>query len=324
MLNAMARTRIIPAALFLAAGLLGQGCVPAPPTTPPEEGRAKVPGTLKPLPEGLRLHEWPTPVAPTARRPIDEKEEERPTATEPPGESPFLAGQPAPIDRDAKEPPPEKDPPIGKNLIPLVKDRDVLFFEKGEGDVRRVHILGQVCLREGPLEVFLCKAMTKEHESILHADVDARLIHTALIAAGAKPGSPASFFNQRTQREEYKPATGTPIKLTITYYKDGKLRTDPAGYWVKDVRTKKDLASDWVFAGSQIFKDPDNPKAPEIYTANGGDVICLSNFPDSLLDLPIKSPKENADLLFEANTPRIPPLKTKVLVTLEPVIERKK
>jgi hypothetical protein len=323
MLNAMTRTRIIPAALFLAAGLIGKGCAPAR-TTPPESGHPPIPGTLKPLPEGVQLHEWPTPGAPADRQPIDEKEEERPTAPEAAGQSPFLAGQPAPIDRDAKEPPPEKDPPIGKNLVPLVKDRDVLFFEKGDGDVRRVHVLGEVVLREGPLEVFLCKAMTKEHESILHADVDARLIHTALIAAGAKPGSPASFFNQRTQREEYKPATGTPIKITITYHKDGKLRTDPAGYWVKDVRTKKDLASDWVFAGSRIFKDPDNPKAPEIYTANGGDVICLSNFPDSLLDLPIKSPKENADLLFEANTPRIPPLKTKVLVTLEPLIERKK
>jgi hypothetical protein len=324
MLNAMTPNRILAIGLFLAAGLLGQGCVPAPPTSPSEEGRPKMTGGLKPLAPGVHLHELaPNPTELATRQPLDEKEEERPAPPQPAVESPFLAGQPAPIDRDAKEPPPEKDPPIGKNLVPLVKDRNVLFFEK-EGDVRRVHVLGEVVLREGPLEVFLCKAMTKEHESILHADVDARLIHTALMAAGAKPGSPASFFNQRTQREEYKPATGTPIKITITYYKDGKLRTDPAGYWVKDVRTKKDLASDWVFAGSQIFKDPDNPKAPEIYTANGGDVICLSNFPDSMLDLPIKSPKENADLLFEANTPRIPPLKTKVLVTLEPMLEKKK
>jgi hypothetical protein len=37
-----------------------------------------------------------------------------------------------------------------------------------------------------------------------------------------------------------------------------------------------------------------------------------------LLDLPIDSSKNNADLNFEAHTERIPPLETKVTVILEP------
>jgi hypothetical protein len=36
-----------------------------------------------------------------------------------------------------------------------------------------------------------------------------------------------------------------------------------------------------------------------------------------MLDLPVSSTKENADLIFEANTARIPPLKTPVTVVLE-------
>ena len=62
---------------------------------------------------------------------------------------------------------------------------------------------------------------------------------------------------------------------------------------------------------------------PPSYAANGGDVICVSNFPDAMLDLPINSPKDNSDLNFEAWTERIPPLKTPVLVILEPEVEKK-
>ena len=39
---------------------------------------------------------------------------------------------------------------------------------------RRVLVNAEVCLREGQLELFLCRKQTKEHEAILAADVDAR------------------------------------------------------------------------------------------------------------------------------------------------------
>jgi hypothetical protein len=42
------------------------------------------------------------------------------------------------------------------------------------------------------------------------------------------------------------------------------------------------------------------------------------------MDLPIKSSKDAADLIFEADTPKIPPVRSPVLVTLEPVVEKKK
>ena len=61
--------------------------------------------------------------------------------------------------------------------------------------------------------------------------------------------------------------------------------------------------------------------------ANNGELISVSNFSDSMLDLPVQSDKDVgnvADLMFEINTPRIPPRQTKVLVTLEPVLEKKK
>ena len=231
-------------------------------------------------------------------------------------------GRPPEVE-EPKEDPPEAAPPIPDAYKPLNKGTTI-YFEKAADGTRRVHLLAQVCLREGPLEVFLCKLNTKEHEAILHVDADAREIHFALVAAGAEPGSPVQFVNPRTRREEYRPASGTKIKVSLTYREKGKVKTAAASEWIRDRRTEKPMAHDWVFAGSRFFKDPDNPKAPDYYMANNGELISLSNFPDSMLDLPVKSPKDAAELIFEIDAGKVPPLRTPVLVTLEPVVEKKK
>src|SRR5215218_5066913 len=57
----------------------------------------------------------------------------------------------------------------------------------------QVVIDAEVVLREGPLEMFLCPRRSKEHESILVADVKPRDVHVALLLAGAIPGKPVQF-----------------------------------------------------------------------------------------------------------------------------------
>ena len=69
-------------------------------------------------------------------------------------------------------------------------------------------------------------------------------------------------------------------------------------------------------------QSPRTGQAPT-YLANSGDVISLSNFDCSLLDLPVRSSADNASLSYEAFTDRIPPLETKVQVYLVPVAEAK-
>jgi hypothetical protein len=221
------------------------------------------------------------------------------------------------VERDdarSKEKAPSKEKPaeskkveVGKNVI-----LEVLPDKK-----RRVIVSSEVCLREGQLELLLCRKHTKEHEAILSADVDARVIHKALLFADAKEGSPVQFI------PKYRPASGTPINVRLRYKDKDKLVTVPAQSWVKNAKDGKLLQSDWVFAGSRLVTNPLDPDKKH-YLANDGDVICVSNFETALLDLPIKSPKDNADLIFIANTERIPPLETKVDVILEPVLEAKK
>jgi hypothetical protein len=195
---------------------------------------------------------------------------------------------------------------VGKNV----------HFEKA-GEERRVLIDAYVCLREGQLEQLLTRKQGKEHEAILAADVDARHIHAALLLAGAKAGSTVVF------EPKYKPASGSTIKVTLQYQDKGKKVIVPAQQWVRTVRTKKDLAYDWVFAGSRFVPNPLDTTKPDYFLANDGDIICVANFQSALLDLPVQSSAENDDLLFEPHTERIPPKDTPVTIILEPVRDQK-
>jgi hypothetical protein len=189
---------------------------------------------------------------------------------------------------------------------------------------RRVGFVTEVCLREGPLEVLICKQGTKEHEAILRADFDAREIHKLLLLAGAEAGAPTQFVNPRTNEPEYKPATGTAVKVLVSYKKGGKVHTHPAQEWVWNTTKKRNLeVPGWVFAGSQLIRDPDRPEAPPFYAANSGEVIAVSNFAYSMLEVPVEISKDDALLNYEAKTDRIPPLFSRVWVVLEPTPAKK-
>jgi hypothetical protein len=65
-----------------------------------------------------------------------------------------------------------------------------------------------------------------------------------------------------------------------------------------------------VFAGSGFWQDPAD--GSQHYEADTGDMICVSNFPTAMLDLPIASSDSNDGLLFEAFEGRVPPPDTVV------------
>lgn len=218
------------------------------------------------------------------------------------------ADKPAVQKTDAKTAAKKVD--VGKNIV----------FEITPDGKRRVLVESLVCLREGPLEMFMCRRYTKEHESVVCADMDARDLHKALLLAGAVAGTPVKF------EPKYQAATGSVIKISVRYIDDGKEKNIDARSWVRDVKTSKALDKDWVFAGSFFFTPEfQDEKAPkrELYAANGGEVVCVSNFPSAMMDLPIQSSDQNEELMFEAFKGRIPPLGTKVTIIFEPQPEKK-
>ena len=158
----------------------------------------------------------------------------------------------------------------------------------------------------------LACAGSKEHEAIISTPVKPSLCHAALLAAGAESGSPARF------RPNYEPARGDQIDITLVWTDAKKQRrTAKAQDWILDVKSKKAMASSWVFAGSQFYRDPDTQT--NIYLADAeGNLICVSNFTNAMLDLPIASSEANDELLFQAYTERIPPIGTPVTMILTP------
>jgi hypothetical protein len=199
-------------------------------------------------------------------------------------------------------------PPEAKRL-----EKSKNLFLEIQGKQRRVIVRAAVCLREGQLEGLLTRKGTKEHEYILAADVDARHIHELLLLCGAEKGTPVQFA------PKYVPASGSTIKITLQYQKDGQTVTVPAQQWVREVKTKKDLAEDWVFGGSRLVPNPQDKDKPPLYLANYGDLVCVCNMDTAMLDLPVRSPKKFDERAFHAHTERIPPVGTVVEVILEPV-----
>jgi len=231
-----------------------------------------------------------------------------------------------PDKKDAEKLPdfPKLDP---KNVVVPLNEGKTIFAEVAvEGDkkkVKRVGLACEVCLREGPLECFLCKKGTKEHEAIVRIDADAKFIHLALEAAGATKGTPTQFVDPKTEEPKYKAATGTKLNVIAHYTKGGKTFTHPAQDWIWDTKKKASIAHGWVFTGSVLIKDPCRPNAEPFYGANSGDIISISNFPYSMLEMPVEISKDDANLTFEAKTEKIPALYSKVWIILEPVPEKK-
>lgn len=244
--------------------------------------------------------------------PISYPAVEEPTA-EPPAEGPSgtgalqAPGTQAPASEDAAlglGPPLVEHPERLKRLNP----QQPLWLDP-EG--KRVVMIGQVCQTDAPLEVFACLKETKEHEAILSVDVQAYQVHAALLAIGARVGHPVQWD------PKYVPATGSVIEVTV-HWKDaqGKPHSARAQDWIRDVRTKRAMEHEWVFAGSRFWEDPETGQRH--YEAETGEFICVSNFSNAMLDLPIESSQANSALLFEAFTERIPPLGTPVTIVLKP------
>jgi len=197
-----------------------------------------------------------------------------------------------------------------------------------DGKNKQVVVRAGVCLRKGAVELLACnhrwikdslsgkkvRQGTKEYESVVTINAPAAVIHAALLAVGAESGSPVKF-------SPYKAAHGTKIKVTL-HWKDaqGRKHHAPAQQWIRNSKTKKPLQHEWVFAGSRFVKVEETGQ--EHYLAEGGNVICVSNFSDAMLDLPIRSSQRNTALIYEAFTQHIPPVGTPVTVVLKPQVKK--
>ena len=81
------------------------------------------------------------------------------------------------------------------------------------------------------------------------------------------------------------------------------------------------MKAHWVFGGSRFFVD--KKTGEKFYQAEGGDLICVANFPTAMMDVAIQSSASGEQsLLFEADRKHIPPLETAVTIELVPVFKK--
>ena len=144
--------------------------------------------------------------------------------------------------------------------IPLNQNGTV----KLDRERKRLLLVAHVCLREGVLEMLVCKKQTKEHEAILTIDADAFVIHTGLLALKAEPGKPVRY------EPDYKAPTGTKIDIFLTW-KDrrGKLQRMSARKWIRHATRRYyvapfvELPKDLDLNGQDALKH--DPNAGELF-----------------------------------------------------------
>ena len=175
---------------------------------------------------------------------------------------------------------------------------------------KQVMVRGRICLQAGPLEMFACPGRTKAHESVIATEAKASEIHASLILLGFDPGKPVQWD------PKYTPVEGPSVKILVRWKQGDQTVEVDAKEMVKLVGTDETLKQDWVFGGSQIYVD--NVSGENIYYADAGEMVCLSNFSTAMLDVPMKSSDAAGGLLFEANKDKIPPRNTKVYMVFVP------
>ncbi len=217
----------------------------------------------------------------------------------------------------------EKETPVDAYVSPEEVVRDAFEAPPGaralskrnvwiDREKQRVYVDGYVAMQEGPLEMFACPMGTKEHESIVGSLARSSEVHAALLAIGAKHGTPVQYI------PNFIPATGQRVRVWVCYRdNDGKFHAVDARRWVRKAGTDQQMETDWVFAGSGFWKDPRDGR--EFYQADSGDMICVSNFNTAMMDVPIASSAEADDLQFTPFTDRIPERGTPVRLVLVPI-----
>jgi hypothetical protein len=213
---------------------------------------------------------------------------------------------------EAAKKPRDLGSPLVDNLNELKKHPEQPVWVDAKN--RQIVLLGEVCSAGYPLE-FFATYPNRSYEAVLSVNVQPSVVHACLLAIGAEPGHPVKF------QPKFSPPTGTEVAIEVRW-KDaqGKVQSKPAQYWIRNIKTKKELDTNWVFAGSMFVTDEAGNKS---YLADSGELICVLNLQGAMLDLPMRSDSGLESRSFEAFTEHLPPLGTPTTLILKPILPLK-
>jgi hypothetical protein len=181
---------------------------------------------------------------------------------------------------------------------------------------KQVILQGEVCKAGYPLEFFSTYS-NRSYEAVTSVNVTPSIVHAGLLAVGAVPGHPAKF------EPEFVAPTGTEIAIEVRWKdSEGKIQSVPAQQWIRNIKTKKVLDMNWVFAGSMFITDEETGK--KYYSADSGEMICVLSLPTAMLDLPILSYGAIEARMFESFDEHLPPEGTPITILLKPILTGKR
>lgn len=196
-------------------------------------------------------------------------------------------------------------------LVRLDPEQPV-WIDKEKG---QIVLLGEVCRAGYPLEFFATYS-NRSYEAVMSVNVKPSMVHAALLTVGAEPGHPAQF------QPEFVAPTGTEVAIEVRWKDEkGKTQSSPAQQWIRNIKTKKALDSNWVFAGSMFVKDETTGK--EYYQADSGELICVLSLSTAMLDLPIRGYGALEARSFEAFAEHLPTPGTPTTILLKPILPGK-
>lgn len=229
-------------------------------------------------------------------------------------------------------PPPSTPTQTGLVAPPSAPVQQEQFVQLG-ADIRldrhksQVMIRAQVAARNGWLEQLVCKAGTREHESLLAVEAAPKMIHAALLAAGFSPGAPGSWVEMPPDAAgkpviRFQPPTGAQVELLVRWEDGGRTNERALCDWVRSVPDAAQQGDTvtfpcdrFVFAGSHVRPNPRSLGPGEHYVADyTGSIVGLVTFGDEVIAFEEVIPDrvDIAPAIWEAWTERIPPEGTPV------------
>ncbi|MEO1236717.1 MAG: YdjY domain-containing protein [Planctomycetota bacterium] len=166
------------------------------------------------------------------------------------------------------------------------------------------------------LELLACRPGTREHESIVTVDADARHIQLALLLLGLEAGSPARAEEVDGEIVFYSP-TGPRVELFFVL--DESPQTPiPARDWVVSQTTGEPLPDNvWLFVGSQVI-DFDGQR--HFLAEANGTVASLVNFGDELLGRATDVSEAGGNGFWTTDPDTIPPEGTRLTLRIKPIV----
>jgi hypothetical protein len=216
-------------------------------------------------------------------------------------------------DDESMEKPRELGPPLVDHPEDLIKLHPV-YPVWIDNKNKQIILIGSVCRANYPLE-FFATYPDRGYESVVVIYAKPSVVHAALLALGAKPGKPVQYD------PKFIPPSGAEVGIDVSWKdRNGKRQKARAQDWIRDIKTKKQLDVNWVFAGSMFWEDKETGE--KSYLADRGDFISVLNLPTALLDVPIQSASAIESRLFEGFIERLPPPGTPVTLILKPKLEK--